>query len=376
MRFRDSRRAAIAIQFNWIFVIIIGGLIITFFYFAIEKHRGVAEISINTEVRTKLQTILTAGQQSTATTYAITIPNQELEFSCQGIDMGGLAPLKFQHAFAPTRLKSEKDRFIVSALPFSWPFKADNFLYVTSPDIRYIFYNDDDTNARPNLLSLMQDKENPSMPEGTTTEMVNETPAGQDCTSLSDENNYQVIFVFFANPTDNTATLTAKQKKCASTFAGMNPKDAKAIKIRPIAGSIDGRGVIYFYQMDSSGRFKQVTAPPNDGLPYLGRESILGAIISGDPDIFECGMKEALDRLQRVTYTYEKEANILSEYLKNENNCYSYLDDAKAILTTFGGLAGADNYPGSDELQSLYGTMNRIANKNKLLALHSCPLIY
>ena len=131
-------KGSMSIQFNWILVLIIGGLILTFFISVVQKQRSVSEENIASSIQTDLQSILASSHVSTETASVIEIPSNEIQYSCEGFKVGNQFPTKFRYTFAPDLLKSDRNTISVFSYDWSMPYKITNFLYVTSPDIKYL----------------------------------------------------------------------------------------------------------------------------------------------------------------------------------------------------------------------------------------------
>ena len=82
----DSKKGVIEIQFNWIFILVAGALILILFVVIVQRQGSVSNQSRDIDIRSKLGTILTGAKQSTDTTFVIDIPSKtEIDFGCNKI---------------------------------------------------------------------------------------------------------------------------------------------------------------------------------------------------------------------------------------------------------------------------------------------------
>ena len=72
-----SKKGVIEIQFNWIFVLIAGFIIITLFTTIIVKQRDVSEKSTNVMVLKNLDAILSGSEASAGTVNIVKIPETD-----------------------------------------------------------------------------------------------------------------------------------------------------------------------------------------------------------------------------------------------------------------------------------------------------------
>ncbi|MBN1157585.1 hypothetical protein JXA85_08250 [Candidatus Woesearchaeota archaeon] len=342
------KRGIVDVQLNWIFVLVVGALIVAFFVFVVQKQRLLAKDSLDADIKIKLQSILTTAQQSTSTQYPITIPDIEIRFDCEGFRIGNLEPIRMKGAFAPELLKSKKNMIYVSSEEFSMPFKAVNLLLITAPDVRYVFYEGNPKN--PDVGRLFSDPKNPSMPDNITKELVS------DCNSLNDKSNYKVRFVLV---NEDPVTINDCGKK-------IKKGEITAVNIIPVAGGLSGRGTIKFYEWNGKSFSEKSTSY------YIGTSTILGAVFSDSKEAYECGLDAALDRLRIIAnITYERAEDFKDK--SHGTDCGNYFTDNLVINEMIVGLGNNDL---EQRVESTYAMAVKIRNYNKLLSTKSCPLLY
>ena len=78
-----SRKSQISIQFHWIFILIAGALILTFFVSIIMKQKSVSEQKIATTLITDLDEIISgAAAGDIESIHIVKIPETEIEYIC------------------------------------------------------------------------------------------------------------------------------------------------------------------------------------------------------------------------------------------------------------------------------------------------------
>lgn len=349
-----QKKAVIEIQFNWIFVLIVGALIVAFFVFVVQKQRTVAKSSLEADIRTKLQAIISIAEQSDSTVYQLTVPETNMKFDCEGFSIGNLDVIPLRGNFAPSPLKSSRNKLYIASEDFSMPYKTTNLVYITTPDVRYVFYDSDDADnadSKEYAKKLFFDPKNPSMPSNITKEF-------SKCDNLKDKNNYKVRFIF------------VKESPEDSCGANIKKGEVTAISIEPALGGISGYGKIKFYERKEDGFVEKGSSY------YLGTSSIIAAIFSDSKETYECGLNDALERLKVINEIYLGKAKYLQETMQNTDcgNYYSNIEgiDKLVAMNTTLQIESLDE----NKVRAIYLNSVDIQNFNKLLSMKSCPLIY
>ena len=123
------KKGVIALQLNWIFVLIIGAIILTFFIVIVQKQREVSEQTISGAIQTDLQAIFASSAVSTGTASIVEVPSREISFSCEGFKVGNQFAANFPYAFAPDLIKSDRNTISIYAYDWSIPMRITNLLF-------------------------------------------------------------------------------------------------------------------------------------------------------------------------------------------------------------------------------------------------------
>jgi len=346
-RLRNSRKAAFTIQMSWIFILIAGATVTLFFVLIVQKQTFLSEQKRNLDVRTGFKTILVAAKQSTGTVFAIDAPKGDISFSCQGYGIGELSPIKLGESFSPGTIRSVTGSIYIWVIDWSLPFKAANFIYVTSPDVKYVIVNDTGGNLAEELYD--------SLPDEITKVMVD------DAGEVNDTNNYNVKMIFFE---ENDVSFP-------ESLRDLNDDAVSAILISAEEG-LDGYGNVSFYKKDDGGFIQ------DELLYYLKLPSLLGAVFVDSAESYECMMNSSFKRLNMVARIYaNRTAGFYGQIDGGDlESCssmgprYDIANDTINEIKTY-----AEGYDYSN-VAEIYGRIGAVRNDNRILQLNSCPLIY
>jgi hypothetical protein len=343
-------------QFNWIFVLVAGTIILVFFITIVQKQKLISETKLAATLRTDISAILTGSGVTPDTTNILTMPKTAISFTCDQEDYSAFEIAKtgvnkktpFDVIFAPDLVKGPT--LITWTKEFQLPFKVMNFLFLTDAQVRYVFVFDSGNQFAQEIFD--------DFPEEVNREYMS------SATGALDKNNYKVKFVFFDN-FDSTA---------AYNFRNMPDKDVTAIKV--------SQEDIEFYKKDED----QGSVFISEGkIPYLSDTEnavIYGSIFSEDKTFFECNIKKALKRLAVVAKIFadketelEQSADLMrgqycdeESYWRGDSGRFLMEELADTIETCSENLDCNANY-----INNLIG---RLKTNNDNLRDNTCAWIY
>jgi hypothetical protein len=325
-------------QFNWIFVLIAGAAILLFFAVVVVRQKSVAETSAKATVLKSIEAIIAGAGVSTDTSNTVSIPNSDIEVSCNRISLGAVSK-QYQNMilFAPGLVKG--DKLITQTLSFSTPYRSTNLLYMTSSRIRYIIIGSSGLAKEINktLPSELKKEFYPSVPD------------------IKNSNNYKVRFIIFGDMMEFPEQL-----------AKMPDFDVTAIRVN---GNAE-KGILEFWQKDG------ISWQAKGSSAYLGKSSLIGAVYADTFEAYECGMKNAFSRLSLVTKVYiGRTANLGKESSSSAKQlrCSQIYNSAAAHLN---GIFSASSRFTMENVDSISSSAKLLAKENKEAQLHSCTLIY
>ena len=134
------------IEFNWIFIIIAGAIILTFFVTFAFKYKSVQEEKLSVDLLINLDKALYNLQASPYATFDIIDIPKDLQITCNDLKIGDRSYSNNNLIFSPENLK---DKIYIYFKQFNFPFKVDNFYYIISPGNNfYLVYNQNDQKAK------------------------------------------------------------------------------------------------------------------------------------------------------------------------------------------------------------------------------------
>ncbi|MFH1408910.1 MAG: hypothetical protein ABIH34_03310 [Nanoarchaeota archaeon] len=352
------RRGVIQIQFAWVFILIVGAIMLVFFFSFSQRLKSSAEGEHLLEVRQKLSSILSNAKQSTGTFFKIQLPKEELIATCNGITLGDFDAIDVGEAFSPDLIQSIKGETYLWIQDWNIPFKVENFIYITTPEVRYVIVDDKDSQKADVLFDLLPDAITKEKLEITTN--LNDVMNG-----IQEKRNYKVRIVYIGTETpDAVPPLLSSPDESDITALKIEPE------IHPDYGVYDTHGTVTFYE-NQERMFVKVEEPK----PYVGQAMVYAAVFAERYDHYKCVMERAFVRLKQVTEVIRDRSDALDSYYgNNEGECYdpSFYDVGNNGLNTLLNL-GEFTEQGVIDIHSARHTLE---GKNHGLKIASCPLIY
>ncbi len=320
-----SKKGVISVQFNWVFILIAGVLILLFFSSLVLKGKKASDTAIAETILTNMQTIMTGAEVSVRTINPIKIPDKEIEVSCDSISVGQVSkPItKNKIIFAPEVIKGRL--LLTWALDWNSPYHVTNFLYLTTPDIKYIFVEPLNDEAKE-LFNLLPDEINKKK---------------EDIFNIKDTgNNFKLVFSNEQNPSIPPHLDSIPDKRISAISINSNSNE------------------IEFYKKRRD-EFKSTGTAD-----YLGNPLVLGAMFSGSREDYECNVEKAFNKLRIVSMVYEEKTSTLRE-LYGGTGCMPYYSTTPFSI----------NYP-TDSITEIKIAIKSIETSNQYLQSSSCPIIY
>ena len=376
-----SKKGVIEVQFNWIFILIAGGVILLFFVGVVQKQREYSKFKVAEAITSDLRTILSGAKASKETASLIDLPEIEIEYDCSGYFIEKLTSINPHIAFSPRLIKGRA--LMAWALSWNMPYRVANFLFLTSTDVRYILVKNDGENSAADQINKILP---PRAITGENTQKIlmnKEVIQEQNLGTVENKNNYKVRFVFFKNSQNQCNGLD--DSISLANFADMDNEDVTAVCFEPVNGqfnlNLDSYGKVIFYEKDETHKFKQ----KGEKSYYLGKPSVIAAIFSDDIETYNCNMKRAFKTLNLATQVYKNRTKDLKEhYLYAESSkCFTLFSQAATSLETIkeNSKELSQNFPPQDKnsIQNIYDaitTQNGLANTNNNAQRLSCAEIY
>ena len=254
-----NKKAAIEIQFNWIFVAIAGFVIFLFIIGIAVKNARDSEQKLSQDLISQIVASIKGKQQLSDAFTSIDIPKTNIQFSCdKDTDLAYIRIAQSQRQnlpveiiFAPSSL--DTDKLLLSTEDFSIPFTVTRFVYITSPETAFIVYYKagGDLKAEAFFNALPS---NITKVEATGSNLANK---------IASFKNFKIICF----------------EEC--------PTGKDYIQIIPNNPDIFSYGQINFHK----GTSNKVTQ-------YVTKASLLAAIYSDNKEYYECQMDRAFKQLR------------------------------------------------------------------------------
>lgn len=335
-----NRKRAFEIQFNWIFVLIAGTIILLVIVLFISSQRSVSESSIKGETLNSLSFIISGLGASTVDTTKIIaeFPNLDIGISCDRISIGSVQK-QFENLilFAPGLVKGDKK--LAQSLNFNIPYRSINLIYLTSAKAKYILIGDTD------LARVV----NKTLPNEMNKDFYSSIPL------IKNPNTYKVRFIVFGS-------MIAFPK----SLEGMANSDVTALRVD---GTDKSGTVVHYQKLGSSWDAKGSSG-------YLGRAGLIGAIYSDSKENYECNMENVFARMRLVTKVYlERAKEILSRSpsLPEDAKCGGFYSNAATRLNK---LFDAYSKYKTENIGIISDSSELLESDNKDAQLSSCSRIY
>ena len=134
------KKATVAINFNWIYVGIVGGILLLSALVIISNVKKSAKQELVFDTKAYLENIYKNIQLSKKSETSVKLPDVEIIFECNSFYFEDAelsnTPLTDNIVFSPKLVKQEIFGY---SLSFFMPFEAEYFSYITSPGVKYVF---------------------------------------------------------------------------------------------------------------------------------------------------------------------------------------------------------------------------------------------
>jgi len=337
-------KASIQMQFNWIFVLIAGAVILAAFFAFIQKQRYNSQQKIADTLIKDIETLATvAGTGKGAE--PIQTPRIKMGFVCDvdcscNIEVGRWTrSFREKIIFSPEYI--EGTSMVLWGMPWHVPFRATNFLFITNRNVKYFFIYSDDSFSR-NIYQKFR-------------EVI---PAGLDF-------EFSKIDLFISENDD--------YEKTKFVFLGVDPGPLdlfihESFKKADVSAVILDQGSVTFFEKTSSKSlsFDEIS------FPYVGRASLFAATFAEKPIQYKCNMQKAFKKLSNAANLLEIRAEVLDQEFVGSPLACGYLD-AVSDFATYKTVAQEAAF---DLLNLGSFPAGGLEQKNNALLIEGCPLIY
>ncbi|MEK6949384.1 MAG: hypothetical protein AABX34_04130 [Nanoarchaeota archaeon] len=333
-----EKKGAIEIQFNWILVLVAGAAVIIIFMGFISNQQEASSTSTDILTASSLESILNSYHGRDISD-VVKMHKSRISFNCDSFSVGGISnQLGALSLFSPASLETDK----LNILSFEWnmPYRITNFVYITSPDIRYIFIGNSDFAGR--AFEKIKGK---ARADGFT-----------NVQAIHDENNDQIRLVFFEQDPEMPESLNGPD-------FGIS-----ALKI----DGDENVGIVEFFDF-IDGKFE-----PRGRSYYAGEASLFGAIFSDGIDSYKCNMEKGFDKLKIISQIYNKRINnIIEQYnaIEESSVCRDFYQSNLLVISDSISYLASLDFQSSNHIDIAHAA-NKIEEINNKANALSCASIY
>ena len=323
---RFSGKRAQGEQFNWIFVIIAGAVILAFFGVFTMKYIQLQQLQQNIDIGRNFKQSIDILQNSpiVGKERGVSIDDNskadegafrigvvaEMEYYCDVASHAQISfngedryPIAFEKEilFGPSKMKiNSLDLWV---LPYYFPFFVTNVVYLSDPRADYFFVYDSGKNEE--IVKNMY------TPSNLNVEKVSVS------SKLKADSGTVGRFVFF---TADEKSATSRIKDLAKMY---DEVDVKHVKINAQDEEI---GTVTFFD-----NMAKSTGKVN----FYGRPLMWGAIFSSDSETYNCAANKTIKRIPGISDIYSTKANLLAKTEPSE--CSVFYSAFRTTLNGYGG---------------------------------------
>lgn len=330
------KKGIIEVQFNWIFVLIAGVVIMLFFVNLVYKQADISRGQACSEVLNQLKPILTASESTERTVNEFNLGGQIIsvapyEFQCgsnsQGLGKRSLFSIK------------ELDKEVITySLSWNIPFKVINFLYVSSLNYEYYFVDQPVLDEIPPEFLMYS-------------------------SSLEDipfNNRNGVRLIYFDGDMDSSLV---------GPITKYNDEKITALNIK--SEEPYNYGVVEFYNVINDNFIKS-------GESYFyGRPMLIGAIVTNDIEIYDQMSKNSFEKASLISDIYLERTQDLVDSSSNVNCRALYnslVTDFRTVKDSVNSLNNPSNFQ-YNNFQVFYEAHQNIYTVNKEKIERSCASV-
>lgn len=321
-------KKAFAITFQWIFVTIVGAIILVFFIRFALQHKETSDVLSARQISRGLSDSLDAFGTSLESDKNLVLGlDTEIDFDCDSYTILDYTKTTDKIIFSNQILKGN----VLYAWTQSWkfPFKITNLFYLANKNVRYLLIYDQDTYGYVKSLNI------PTRFNIQILPIASLSLRGEKKASATLD---KTVFVFF----------TEVNNDMVKNIFNEIPKSAVLMIDK------ENKEVTFYIPTTSTTSF------------YLEEPLLYGAIFSGDYDTYNCLLQRSLQKLSLVSDIYSKKAYYL--WLKtNDENCKYRYNEISKSLAEFKSLKTKNEF---------YSYFDQLNEQNKNLNKNDCPLIY
>jgi hypothetical protein len=347
-------RKGFELQFNWLFVIIGGSILLAFFFMLITRQTSGSEDELGLSSQQEIDSIFRANQAASETQKLLPF-DKKISFFCSSSGNDFLSEYyvgsskvstgyNYRVIFAPTFLESTE--IIMKNAPFKSPYNVMSFIYLTNKHTEFVFVG--------------EDTDNPFFSQLATLLPMNSTIHDSATLSSYKNTNYDHT-VFLLNFSDKDLL----DGKLVNFNKPTDEGRAYALLLDSAGSIADSYGNIIFYEYKPGTGFDEAGTAG-----FMGPELLAGAIVSHDRNLYSCELRKALLRLN---FTLELHKKKLEQYSAFLPSCISSYDRMVQQMNGIQEAIGEES-PALDKAHTLALDIKML--NEYLVRSTECPAMY
>lgn len=347
-------KRAIELQFNWIFILIAGALILAFFFSVVQKQRSLSEQKLSITLAAQMDAIYTGAIESKGTTQRLVTPGPGISFACTDVcectySIGRKATeFRDKVLFAPSFIRDQDA--VAWSVEWKLPFRITNFLLLTNPGIKYYLVYEVGNPASEQVYKRLSK----SLPSEINLE---ELRSPDSVYSLTPQGYAHTRFIFLGT---NSPDLRRLNLEFASE------------EVSGILVDEDLRRVVFYEKSSPEGlEFNEYPSL------LAGEPAVFAAMFSADHQLYDCVMKRAFEKLRVLALVQAKRAARLQDSLAGRPECAYVLQDLDSVAQAAGQLASGTSLRDQESAMGVVlGAQSELKRQNDNLVLQSCPELF
>ncbi len=334
-----NKKAQLSLQFNWIFILIIGVAILAFFLVTIRSQSKSADMDLTADIMKNLDTVIKSAEASTGAEKIIHTPSLRMNFVCDNLPLnniistytiGGFSDNDLTYDMIFTQEELSGNQLISWTQSWNMPFRIALFQYLTTKRSLFIIVNNTGTPAAAIYI-------NKTLPKNIQKIIVNPSDSLSNYTGFD---YYKIIELGMEH-----------------VGAGKPPGMYHTVYFEEV-GKLKSEGKVHF----------SIDVTEEGISAYNGPAMLFGAIFAQDMSFYECTSKKALARLKLLMNLTKQRTLELSTESTNAE-CKSIYDSALIEISALESI--------TEFTPSSYGKTINIKNRNeRLIRGDNCALIY
>ncbi len=368
-----NKKAVLASQMTWIFVLIVGAFIFLLSYRIVSIHQSISNEKLTLRIASLIKTNIEATASSRDIKTVIQTFGGTIKNSCEGLEISESQQLPI-YVFSKDSITSTTGRWLIFSHPFKFPMISNNIISLVDPRTVFVFVYDKNDDVQSRVVSKIEALLPSDLNLSVHLKVLEEDNFNDAASALKSFGDAPLSLICFEDPTSN-----------------LNQLNHFNINIYQVSPYQNGEfGNVTFYSKSSSGIISS-----RGSLPYFNYE-LLTAYTCSDYDVASCNLVRLLASSEYILKVYSgklKKINVrASSNPSISSDCISYsssvITDSNVAINILK-LIDVVDYPSFSNKQfldavekiqtyapNLWRAQKTLSLDNEALKEESCPTLY